>query len=135
MTRLLGVPAGALIKAFPLLIEGRGPLVVVRGDHRLNEIKLQNALGAPARAAESAEVRDVFGAEPGFIGPVGARVEVIADDALRELRGLVAGASDPISTFAAWNLGATSSRPGRTCAASSRATAVPPARRSAWSPR
>ena len=80
---LLGVPAGALIKAFPVLVEGRGPvLVVVRGDHRLNEIKLQNALGAPFRAAEAEEVASEFGAEPGFIGPVGAPVPVLADEAL-----------------------------------------------------
>src|SRR3954452_3127166 len=45
---LLGVPAGALLKAFPVVTEERGMLmVVVRGDHRVNEIKLQNALGAP----------------------------------------------------------------------------------------
>ncbi len=51
VTGLLGVPAGALIKAMPTIVEGRGPvLVLVRGDHRLNEIKLQNGLGA-ARAA------------------------------------------------------------------------------------
>ena len=89
---LLGVPPGALIKAFPVFAEGRGPLlVVVRGDHRLNEIKLQNALGAPFRPAEAEEVRDSFGAEPGFIGPVGAPVPVLADEALRGLSGLVAG--------------------------------------------
>ena len=46
--------------------------MLVRGDHRLNEIKLQNALGAPARPAEEAEVRERFGTEPGFIGPVGS---------------------------------------------------------------
>src|SRR3954467_12372121 len=40
----LRVPAGALIKAMPVIVEGRGPvLVVLRGDHQLNEIKLQNA--------------------------------------------------------------------------------------------
>jgi prolyl-tRNA synthetase len=96
VTELLGVPAGALIKALPMIVEGRGPvLVLVRGDHRLNEIKLQNALRAPARAAEPAEVREVFGVEPGYIGPVGARTEVVADEALRGLRGLVAGANEP----------------------------------------
>jgi prolyl-tRNA synthetase len=79
-----------------MVAEGRGPvLVVLRGDHRLNEIKLQNALGAPARAAEEKEVRELFGAVPGFIGPVGARVEVVADEALRGLRGLVAGGNEP----------------------------------------
>ncbi|MGH2804329.1 MAG: proline--tRNA ligase, partial [Thermoleophilaceae bacterium] len=93
---MLGVPAAALIKAFPVLVDGRGPLLVlVRGDHRLNEIKLQNALGAAARPAEAAEVRDAFGAEPGYIGPVGARVDVLSDEALRGLRGLVAGANEP----------------------------------------
>jgi prolyl-tRNA synthetase len=92
----LGVPAGALIKAFPVFAEERGPLlVVVRGDHRLNEIKLQNALGQPFRPAEAEEVREAFGAEPGFIGPVGARVPVLADEALRGLAGLVAGANKP----------------------------------------
>jgi prolyl-tRNA synthetase len=95
VTQLLGVPAGALIKALPMIADGRGPvLVLVRGDHRLNEIKLQNALGAEARPAEPEEVRATFGAEPGYIGPVGARTEVMADEALRGLSGLVAGANE-----------------------------------------
>jgi prolyl-tRNA synthetase len=92
----LGVPAGALIKAFPTILEGKGPvLVLTRGDHRLNEIKLQNALGAAARPATEQEVREVFGSVPGFIGPVGAHVEVVADEALRGQRGLVTGANEP----------------------------------------
>ena len=92
----LGVPSGAIIKAFPVFVEDRGPvLVVVRGDHRLNEIKLQNALGAAVRTAEPEEVKSVFGAVPGFIGPVGAPVEVVADKALEGLHGLVAGGNEP----------------------------------------
>ncbi len=51
---MLGVPAGALIKALPVIVEGRGPvLVLVRGDHRLNEIKLQNHLHAPFTARDT----------------------------------------------------------------------------------
>jgi prolyl-tRNA synthetase len=95
VTQQLGVPAGALIKAFPTVADGRGPvLVVLRGDHRLNEIKLQNALGEPARAAREDEVESLFGTVGGFIGPVGARVPVLADEALRGLRGMVAGANE-----------------------------------------
>ena len=91
----LGVPAGALIKAFPIVVEGAGPrLVVIRGDHRLNEIKLRNHLHAGWRPADEAEVRDLFGSVPGFIGPVG-RDAVIADEALRGMAGLVAGANEP----------------------------------------
>jgi prolyl-tRNA synthetase len=96
LASMLGVPAGALIKAFPVVVEDQGPLLVlVRGDHRLNEIKLQNALGAPARPAEGNEVRELFGSEPGYIGPVGAKVEVLADEALQGMRGLVTGANAP----------------------------------------
>jgi prolyl-tRNA synthetase len=95
VTSMLGVPAGALIKALPTVVEERGPvLVLVRGDHRLNEIKLQNALGAPARPAEAQEVRELFGTEPGFIGPIGAQVPVLADEALRGLHGLVTGGNE-----------------------------------------
>ncbi|MBA2792802.1 MAG: proline--tRNA ligase [Thermoleophilaceae bacterium] len=92
----LGVPAGALIKALPMLVGEHEPLLVlVRGDHHLNEIKLANALGKPARAATHEEVEGTFGAPPGFIGPVGARVEVLADEALKGLKGMVAGANEP----------------------------------------
>ncbi|HEX6712430.1 MAG TPA: proline--tRNA ligase [Thermoleophilaceae bacterium] len=92
----LGVPAGALIKAMPVIVEGRGPvLVLVRGDHQLNEIKLQNAFKAAARLAQEEEVRELFGTHPGFIGPVGAKVPVAADLALQNGGGYVAGANEP----------------------------------------
>jgi prolyl-tRNA synthetase len=93
---MLGVAAGALIKAMPVVVEGRGPvLVLVRGDHQLNEIKLTNAFKAPARPAQEDEVRDLFGTHPGYIGPVGAKVPVAADIALRNGGGYVAGANEP----------------------------------------
>jgi prolyl-tRNA synthetase len=96
VSALLGVPPGALIKAMPVVLEGKGPaLVVLRGDHRLNEIKLRNAVGAGVRQATADELEQAFGAVPGFIGPVDARVEVICDEALRGMRGLVAGANEP----------------------------------------
>jgi prolyl-tRNA synthetase len=92
----LGVPPGAIIKAFPVVVEERGPvLVLIRGDHRLNEFKLQNALRSAFRAADAEEVRGTFGAEPGFIGPLGSPVDVLADEALRGLHGLVTGANKP----------------------------------------
>jgi prolyl-tRNA synthetase len=90
----LEVPHGALIKALPVLLDESEPLLVlVRGDHRLNQIKLQNALGRAARPATEEEIAERFGAPPGFVGPVGARAEVLADEALRGMAGLVAGAN------------------------------------------
>jgi prolyl-tRNA synthetase len=95
VARMLGVPAAAVIKALPVIVDGRGPvLVLVRGDHRLNEFKLRNALGTTFRPAEAAEVRELFGTEPGFIGPVGARTEILTDQALQGLHGLVTGGNE-----------------------------------------
>jgi prolyl-tRNA synthetase len=75
----LGVPAGALLKAFPVMVEGRGMVMaLVRGDHRVNEVKLRNALGAAFRPAQADEVADSIG-PGGFIGPVGAEVPILLD--------------------------------------------------------
>ncbi len=88
----LGVPAGAALKAMPVIVDGRGMvLALVRGDHRLNEIKLRNALGADFRQASSEEIEAELG-PPGFIGPVGASVPVIKDAAI-EGSGYFAGAN------------------------------------------
>ncbi len=79
----LGVPAGAALKSLPVIVDGRGMvLVMIRGDHRLNEIKLQNALGAGFRQAEPEEIEAELG-PPGFIGPVGAEIPVIKDAAIQ----------------------------------------------------
>jgi len=96
VTRQMGVPAGALIKALPTMVgDGEPLLVVVRGDHRLNEIKLANALGQTVRAATQDEVETAFRAPAGFIGPVDSHVVVLADAALDGMRGMVAGANEP----------------------------------------
>lgn len=88
----LGVPAGALIKALPVVVEGRGTvLVLVRGDHRLNEIKLANTLGAESRAATPEEIGAELG-PPGFIGPVGTGLPVLKDAAIQGA-GYVCGAN------------------------------------------
>lgn len=78
----LGVPAGALIKAMPIMVEGRGMvLVLLRGDHRLNEVKLRNALGAGFRQAKAAEIEAELG-PVGFIGPVGTELPIVKDAAI-----------------------------------------------------
>ncbi len=94
VTRMLHVPAGALLKAYPVVADGRGlVLVLVRGDHRVNEIKLQNALGTTYRPAGEDEIRDRIG-PPGYIGPVGANVPILLDEAVTD-GGYVTGANDP----------------------------------------
>jgi prolyl-tRNA synthetase len=88
----LEVPAGALLKAFPVILDGdEMKLVVLRGDHRVNEIKLALALGKEFRAARPDEVADRLG-PPGFVGPVGAQMPILLDRAV-DRGGYVAGAN------------------------------------------
>jgi prolyl-tRNA synthetase len=78
----MDVPAGALLKAYPVMVADRGLLLVmVRGDHRVNDIKLQNALGAEFRPAREDEFAERIG-PAGYIGPVGADVSILLDDAV-----------------------------------------------------
>ncbi|MFM9163928.1 MAG: proline--tRNA ligase [Solirubrobacterales bacterium] len=97
VSELLGVAPSALLKAFPVVGEdGSMVLAVVRGDHRVNEAKLAMALGQPCRAATEEEIAAQLG-PPGFIGPVGADLPVILDEAIAAQGGggWVCGANRP----------------------------------------
>jgi prolyl-tRNA synthetase len=93
LATLLGVDPAATSKAMPV-VRDDGTLVLglIRGDDRLEEAKLQAALGSGYRPATEDEIRAAFGAEPGSLGPVGFDGEIVADDALREGQ-FVAGAN------------------------------------------
>jgi prolyl-tRNA synthetase len=74
--------------------DGRGlTLIMVRGDHRVNETKLRNVLGTGFRPARADEFEDVIG-PAGYIGPVGAGVPIILDEAVAP-GGYVTGANVP----------------------------------------
>src|SRR4051812_31653661 len=89
----LGVPAGALIKAYPVIVEDRGlVLVLVRGDHQVNDVKLTNTLGASFRPAVQEEFARELG-PAGFIGPVGAQAPILMDRAITG-SGYVCGANE-----------------------------------------
>jgi prolyl-tRNA synthetase len=90
----LRLPAGALLKAFPVVLDGdEMRLVVLRGDHRVNEVKLQNTLRTPFRPAHPDEVAARLG-PPGYIGPVGAQMPILLDAAVVR-GGYVTGANEP----------------------------------------
>lgn len=90
----LGVAPSALIKALPVVAAERGLIIVLlRGDHRLNELKLANHLGTDFRPARADEIEESLG-PVGFIGPVGTEIPVIKDEAIAG-GGLVCGANGP----------------------------------------
>jgi prolyl-tRNA synthetase len=86
-------PADRQIKTLVYFLDGVLTLVLLRGDHALNEQKLVDATGAISiRPAQPEEIRDALGALPGSLGAVGVTDHpVIADEALRGRRGMFTG--------------------------------------------
>lgn len=83
ISEALDVHPSACLKAMPMVdeLDGTPILVLLRGDHTLNLIKLQNALGRPMRQAGDEEIIERFGSAVGFTGPVGTRVRIVTDRA------------------------------------------------------
>jgi prolyl-tRNA synthetase len=88
-------PADRQIKTLVYVLDGKLTLVLMRGDHALNEQKLADATGAvQIRPAHPGEIKEALGALPGSLGAVGVtNLPVLADEALRARRGMVTGAN------------------------------------------
>ena len=96
VARLLSLPASRLLKT--LVVEGAdGGLVMLllRGDHELNALKAgkQPAVARPLRMADAGRITAAFGSEPGYLGPVGLGITVIADHSAAALADFVCGAN------------------------------------------
>jgi prolyl-tRNA synthetase len=92
LAEFLGIDPAATSKAMPVMVGERPVLALVRGDDRLAEEKLVTALGEAYRPMTDEEIKGVFGAGGGSLGPVGVTIDIVADEALREGQ-FVAGAN------------------------------------------
>jgi prolyl-tRNA synthetase len=93
LAEFLGIDASATSKAMPVVKDdGTLVLALIRGDDRLSETKLYDALPGASRPATDEEIRTAFGARGGSLGPIGFEGEIVADKALREGQ-FVAGAN------------------------------------------
>ncbi len=109
----LGVAASRVVKSLLVVTEAANPhLILLRGDHQLNEIKLGKVLGE-WRFASEAEVEEYMGCRPGYIGPVGAKVQVIADRSVSVLSDFVCGANENGFHLAGVNFGRDLELPAR----------------------
>jgi prolyl-tRNA synthetase len=90
-----GAAAAHQIKTLVYIADDTPVLLLVRGDHQLNESKAASALGAGAlRAATPEEVFDLLGAHPGSLGAVGVeKVRIFADSALENRARMTTGAN------------------------------------------
>ncbi len=96
VSRFLQIDPSRTIKT--LLVKGSSEKVValvLRGDHELNSIKAEKLpqVQAPLTFADEEEVREVTGAAPGSVGPVGLSIPVIADHSALHLADFVCGAN------------------------------------------
>ncbi len=105
---LLGIPLQRTVKAIALVAGEQFYLLLLRGDHCLNEIKTGKLEGlADFRFATEEEIRANLDCPPGFIGPVGAdtQVKVIADRTVAAMSDFVCGANKPKYHLAGVNFG------------------------------
>lgn len=102
VAELLGIPLANTIKSIVLATDSeKGPaqiwLLLLRGDHELNEIKAGKieGLNKGFRFATEAEIIEAFGCKPGYLGPVGMKqpVKVIADLTVANMHDFVVGAN------------------------------------------
>jgi len=89
VSQLLAIDPRLTIKSLLYATSGGFVLALVRGDHAIHERKLARAIGADFRAAHPEEIAEQLGAPAGSVGPVGARVPIVADEALRDGRYVV----------------------------------------------
>ena len=90
-----GLPETSQMKSLVLVADGQPVLALVRGDHSLNETKFAQVIKATEfRPAHAEEILEWFGAGGGSLGPVGVKnMRVVADEALRGRRNMIAGAN------------------------------------------
>ncbi len=90
---LLRLPLEKTVKAVAVMHDEQFILLLVRGDHALNEAKAQKLIGA-FRFATDAEIQRSLGCKAGYIGPVGAKAKIIADRTVAAMSDFVCGANE-----------------------------------------
>ncbi len=103
VAELLGLPLARTVKSIVLAVDNDDPakkeiwLLLLRGDHELNEVKASKIPGlATYRFANEAEIVEWFGTPPGYLGPIGTRkpVKVVADRTVANMADFVCGANE-----------------------------------------
>jgi prolyl-tRNA synthetase len=98
VAQLLGVALVKTVKSLVVMTTGGQLwLALVRGDHDMNEVKLNKVLGGDGfRFASKAEIVEAFGSEPGYLGPIGLpkSVKVVADREVALMADWICGANE-----------------------------------------
>lgn len=93
----LGVDTSLIIKTLVYYVGDTPYVILVRGDQELSDLKLAKELGGTPLLGLPEEVREIFGADIGFVGPLGIRGKIggiIADESVRTVERGVVGANE-----------------------------------------
>lgn len=97
LSSFLNIPSTLILKSLIYIVDKKPVLALIRGDKTIEETKLLNAVGGiEIRIATSGEIEEImqengFNAIPGFIGPKGMKLKVIADNTVKEMKNFVVG--------------------------------------------
>ena len=96
ITTFFNTTADKCIKSLLFKIDEKHVLVLVRGDHEVNDVKLKNLYEAgTVELASAAETKEILQCSVGSLGPIGVKnVEIIADEAVKVLVNVVCGANE-----------------------------------------
>lgn len=90
----LGLQPSQMIKTMVYVCDGKPYVILLRGDHTLNEVKLAHVLGAAAEMASPEVITKVTNAPVGFAGPQGLQnVEILADEYIKTIGAAATGAN------------------------------------------
>ncbi|MEC1721895.1 proline--tRNA ligase [Schinkia azotoformans] len=108
ISRFLNVAKEKCLKSLLFKVDEKYVLVVVRGDHEVNDIKVKNLLDAKSvELASSEETLNILKAEVGSVGPIGLteEVDIIADYAVQSVVNGVCGANETDYHYTGVNIG------------------------------
>ncbi len=92
----LGRPVDEIVKTMIFKVDGEYIMVLVRGHHEINDIKLKSYFGTDnIELATQDEIVNLVGANPGSLGPViDKEIKIYADNFVQDLNNLVVGANE-----------------------------------------
>jgi len=105
VAKLLGIELAQTVKSIALTVEKESDgqvskenwLLLLRGDHELNEVKVSKVPGLKDfRFATEAEILDAYGSVPGYLGPINTKqpVNIVADRTVANMADFVCGANE-----------------------------------------
>jgi prolyl-tRNA synthetase len=105
VAQFLGLPLSQTVKSIALTVENEQDgkvtkenwLLLLRGDHELNEVKVSKVPGlASFRFASEAEIVEAYGSVPGYLGPIATKqpVQIVADRTVANMADFVCGANE-----------------------------------------